>query len=62
MASQIKAEEETLWAKLTPCRLLISYTQFKIRSAQQDSPVSKTVFTLFSLFFGGPSLGTPDQG
>ena len=51
LASQIEAEEETLWAKLTPCRSLISYTQFKIRSAQQDSPVSKTVFTLLFVFW-----------
>ena len=28
----------------------ISYTQSKMRSAQQDSPVSKTVFTFSSLF------------
>ena len=57
LASQIKAEEENFWVKLTP--LQVSYqspnscTQFKIRSAQQDSPVSKTVFTLFSFFFQG---------
>ena len=29
---------------------------------QQDSSVSKTIFTLFSLFFGGPSLSITDQG
>ena len=39
----------------------ISCTQFKIRTAQHDGPVSETVFTLFSLFFGGPRLSTLDQ-
>ena len=66
LAPQIKAEEETLWVKLTPkqvsCQSSISYTQFKIHSVQQDSSVSKTIFTLFSLFFGGPSLSITDQG
>ena len=59
-ASLINTEEETLWVKLNPLqvshKLPISYTQIKIRSAQQDSPVSQIVFTLFSVFFGGPSL------
>ena len=34
----------------------VSFSQFENCSAQQDSPVSKTIFTLFSFFFGGPSL------
>ena len=34
----------------------VSCSQFENCSAQQDSPVSKTIFTLFSFFFGGPSL------
>ena len=66
LAPQIKAEEETLWVKLTPkqvsCQSSISYTQFKIHSVQQDSSVSKTIFPLLSLFFGGPSLSITDQG
>ena len=65
LASQIKTEEETLWVKPTPIWVnhlsSISCTQFKIRTAQHDGPVSETVFTLFSLFFGGPRLSTLDQ-
>ena len=65
LASQIKTVAETLWVKPTPIWVNhlspISCTQFKIRTAQHDGPVSKTVFTLFSLFFGGPSLSTLDQ-
>ena len=60
LASQIKAEREILWVKLSPlqvsCWSPIYYTQFKIHFAQRHSSVSKTVFTLLSLFFGGPSL------
>ena len=60
--NQIKAEEETLRVRLTPLQVSywspISYTQFKIHFAQRHSSVSKTVFTLLSLFFGGPSLST----
>ena len=60
VASQIKTEEEISWVKPTPFEVSyqspFSCTQFQIRSAKQDSPVSKTVFTHFSLFFGGPSL------
>ena len=55
LASQIKTEEETLRVKLTPlwfsCQSPISCTQIKIHSAQQDSPVSQTVFTLFLFFW-----------
>ena len=54
LASQIKAVEETLWAKLTPLQVShyspISYTQFKIRSVQQDSPVSKQFSHSFLCF------------
>ena len=54
--NQIKAEEETLRVRLTPLQVSywspISYTQFKIYFAQRHSSVSKTVFTLLSLFFG----------
>lgn len=39
----------------------ISCTWFKIRSAQQDSPVSKTALKSSSLFFGGPSFSITDQ-
>ena len=64
--NQIKAEEETLRVRLTPLQVSywspISYTQFKIHFAQRHSSVSKTVFTLFYLFFGGPSLSITDQG
>ena len=64
--NQIKAEEETLWVRLTPLQVSywspISYTQFKIHFAQRHSSVSKTVFTLLSLLFGGPSLSITDQG
>ena len=62
LQNQIKAEEETLRVRLTPLQVSywspISYTQFKIHFAQRHSSVSKTVFTLLSLFFGGPSLST----
>ena len=47
-----------LWVKN---QLLISCAQFNISSAQQDSPVFKTVFPHFSLFFGGLRLSIPDQ-
>ena len=64
--NQIKAEEETLWVRLTPLQVSywspISNTQFKIHFAQRHSSVSKTVFTLLSLLFGGPSLSITDQG
>ena len=54
LASQIKAVEETLWAKLTPLQVShyspISYTQFTIRSVQQDSPVSKQFSHSFLCF------------
>ena len=60
LASQVKNEEEIFWVKPNPFEVSyqspISCTQFKICLVQQDSPVSETVFTLFSLFFGGPSL------
>ena len=57
LASQIKTEEETwIMGYWSP----ISDTQVRIHSAQQDSPVSKIIFTLFSLFFGGPSLSITD--
>ena len=63
LASQIRTAEETLWVKLPPLWVSfqspISCTQFKIFLAQQDSPVSEIVFTLFSFFFfffGGPGL------
>ena len=36
----------------------ISDTQVRIHSAQQDS---KIIFTSFSLFFGGPGLSITDQ-
>ena len=39
----------------------ISCTPLKICTSQQDSPVSRTVFTLFFLFFGRPSLSISDQ-
>ena len=65
MAFQITTVEEILRVKPTPSRVSyqspISFAQFKICSSQQDSPVSKTVFTLFSLFFGGPSLRILDH-
>ena len=54
--NQIKAEEETLQVRLTSIQVSywspISYKQFKIHFAQRHSSVSKTVFTLLSLFFG----------
>ena len=60
-----KTEEDNLWVRPTPlrvsCQLPISCTQFKIRSAQRDNPVSEKVSTLFSLFFGGSGLSIPDQ-
>ena len=65
LAFQITTVEEILRVKLTPSRVSyqspISFAQFKICSSQQDSPVSKTVFTVFSLFFGGPSLRILDH-
>ena len=65
LAFQITTVEEILRVKPTPSRVSyqspISFAQFKICSSQQDSPVSKTVFTLFSLFFGGPSLRILDH-
>ena len=39
------------WSRI-PC------AQFKICSAQQDSPLSKTVSTLFSIPFGEPGLAS----
>ena len=50
--------ESTLWVS---CSSPVSDTQVRIHSAQQDSPVSKTIFTLFSLFFVGPSPCITDQ-
>ena len=65
LAFQITTVEEILRVRPTPSRVSyqspISFAQFKICSSQQDSPVSKTVFTLFSLFFGGPSLRILDH-
>ena len=65
LAFQITTVEEILRVKPTPSRVSyqspISFAQFKICASQQDSPVSKTVFTLFSLFFGGPSLRILDH-
>ena len=65
LAFQITTVKEILRVKPTPSRVSyqspISFAQFKICSSQQDSPVSKTVFTLFSLFFGGPSLRILDH-
>ena len=50
--------DSTLWVSYwSP----VSDTQVRIHSAQQDSPVSKIIFTLFSLFFGGPGLSITDQ-
>ena len=55
LASQIKTEEETwIMGYWSP----ISDTQVRIHSAQQDS---KIIFTSFSLFFGGPGLSITDQ-
>ena len=50
--------DSTLWVS---CSSPVSDTQVRIHSAQQDSPVSKTIFTLFSLFFVRPSLSITDQ-
>ena len=33
----------------------------QFRTAQHDSPVSETVFKLFSSFFGGPRLNILEQ-
>ena len=65
LASQIKTVEETLWVKLTPIRVNhlapISCTQFKIRTAQHDSPVPKQFSHSSLCFFGGPCLSITDQ-
>ena len=65
LAPEIKTEKETLWVMPTPLwvsnQLPISCSQFKICSTQYVSPDSKTTFTHFSLFFGGPSLSITDQ-
>ena len=50
--------DSTLWVS---CLSPVSDTQVRIHSAQQDSPVSKIIFTLFSSFLGGPSLSITDQ-
>ena len=50
--------DSTLWVS---CSSPVSDTQVRIHSAQQDSPDSKTIFTLFSLFFVRPSLSITDQ-
>ena len=50
--------DSTLWVSYwSP----VSDTQVRIHSAQQDSPVSKIIFTLFFLFFVGPSPSITDQ-
>ena len=65
LAPEIKTEKETLWVMPTPLwvsnQLPISCAQFMICSTQYVSPDSKTTFTHFSLFFGGPSLSITDQ-
>ena len=50
--------DSTLWVS---CSSPVSDTQVRIHSAQQDSPVSKTIFTLFSLFSVGPNPCITDQ-
>ena len=63
--SVITTVKETLRVKQTPSQVSywspIPCAQFKICSAQQDSLLSKTVSTLFSIPFGEPGLSIPDH-
>ena len=65
LASQIKTVEETLWVKPTPIWVNhlapISCSQFKIRTAQHDSPVPKQFSHSSLCFFGGPCLSITDK-
>ena len=65
LASQIKTVEETLWVKPTPIWVnhlaAISCSQFKIRTAQHDSPVPKQFSHSSLCFFGGPCLSITDK-